>query len=336
MRKKFITILLTAVLSCSAEAAPVMYPGMCSLPGPLQAFAAEAEPAAMASGLASFAEGAGKAGEETPASETEESALSSLSGDAQAQGSPVEGTAASQAIAGADESETDPDGAVMDENKFLQDIKAANEARAEESSRYTGAEVAAMTNQEIADMNLACLDTEKDLYETYAGAVFRNKNLQYLCDLYMKGLKNQFDAYDSWEADADISSYNELWNAGYNKRALALVEIADTYSVEIPDLDDMRKTAESLSGNNEEAATDLSAEEVRQAQDDLNTLGFVNTADGNYGSRTAELVHRFQVMYGYSPADGALDKESLGQLDEEAKKVLPPETSSETESETEA
>lgn len=304
---------------------------------PVSVSAAEAGSASMASGLASF-ENSGAASENSqpsPSPETEEGAVST--------GAPKTG-AGSQTDASADSQNTDSQDAasadsqasvsVMDRNQFLADIKSANEARAQESSKYTGSEVASMTNQEIADMNKTCCDAEKDLYAKYSSAVFSNKNLQYLCELYMKGLKNQFDAYDSWKTDFDITRYNELWDAGYSKRALALVEIADTYQIDIPNLDAMRGKAESLNKENAEGAeTDLSSEEVKKAQDDLNTLGFENTADGNFGSRTSQLLHRFQVMYGYSPADGVLNSESLKELDTEAAKVLPTEAESETETE---
>ena len=224
------------------------------------------------------------------------------------------------------------DKTVMDEEQFLRELAETSEGRAEAAARYTGAETAAMTNQEIADMNHECCETERDLYEKYKDAAFGDRNLQYLCELYMKGLKNQFDAYDSWQSDGDIAAYNELWDAGYNKRALALVEIADTYQLDIPDLDEMRSAAEDLNEKGEEeAVTELSSEDILKAQNDLNTLGFRNEADGNYGARTAQLLHRFQVMYGYEPADGVLDQESLAQLEAEASKVLPKETESESE-----
>jgi len=236
---------------------------------------------------------------------------------------------------------TAPDGPTgnkvpMNENSFLADIKAANEGRLRVSSRYTGTEVAAMTNQEIAEMNASCVEEERNLYETYKDAEFSNKNLQYLCELYMKGLKNQFDAWDIWKNESDITKYNELWDAGYNKRALALVEIVDTYQVELSGMDSMRKTAEAMNEKDTtEAVTDQEGDAIVKAQNDLNTLGFQNEADGNYGKRTAQLLRRFEVMYGYSPADGVLNQAALDALEAEAAKVLPPETEAGTETETE-
>lgn len=226
------------------------------------------------------------------------------------------------------ETETESEEKVMkDENAFLRDIKKANEKRAKATVGYSEAEIAAMTNGEIAEMNKECVECEKDLYDTYKNASFKNKNLEYLCALYMKGLKNQFDAYDNWQKNGNITKYNELWDAGYNKRSLALTEIVDTYKVDIKDMDSMRKTAENLMEKDDtEAKTDLSYDEVVRAQNDLNTLGFENTADGKFGSKTALLLRRFQSMFGYGPADGILDKESLSQLDKEAAKVNPNQT----------
>lgn len=226
------------------------------------------------------------------------------------------------------ETETESEEKVMkDENAFLRDIKKANEKRAKATVGYSEAEIAAMTNGEIAEMNKECVECEKDLYDTYKNASFKNKNLEYLCALYMKGLKNQFDAYDNWQKNGNITKYNELWDAGYNKRSLALTEIVDTYKVDIKDMDSMRKTAANLMEKDDtEAKTDLSYDEVVRAQNDLNTLGFENTADGKFGSKTALLLRRFQSMFGYGPADGILDKEALSQLDKEAAKVSPKQT----------
>ena len=99
----------------------------------------------------------------------------------------------------------------------------------------------------------------------------------------------------------------------------------------------MQKKVEALEKKDENTAgTELGYEAILECQNCLNTLGFKNTADGSFGARTAKMLKRFQLMYGYGPVDGNLTEDVLENLRKEAAKVAPPETETETESETEA
>ncbi len=49
----------------------------------------------------------------------------------------------------------------------------------------------------------------------------------------------------------------------------------------------------------------------------LNALGFLcGTPDGICGRQTVSCIERFQTMYGFEPADGLIDDELLGQMQE--------------------
>ena len=57
---------------------------------------------------------------------------------------------------------------------------------------------------------------------------------------------------------------------------------------------------------------------VEQVQELLNSLGFLcGTPDGIAGRQTASCIERFQMMYGYEPADGIIDDELMTQLSEQ-------------------
>jgi peptidoglycan hydrolase-like protein with peptidoglycan-binding domain len=60
---------------------------------------------------------------------------------------------------------------------------------------------------------------------------------------------------------------------------------------------------------------------VLQVQTDLNDLGFLlGLPDGIAGRQTASLIERFQLMYGYLPADGIIDEELISQMEREIQK----------------
>lgn len=235
------------------------------------------------------------------------------------------------------EPETEQPGVPMEEKKFLKGIRKSLKKRTQAAVSYSESELGAMTNDELVEANAACCEEEREFYEKYRNAVFENKDIQYLCGQYMAGLKNQFDAYDTWKENGNISLYNELWDAGYAKRACAVCELADQYEIDFGDITEMRKKVEALEKKNGETpANTLGYEAVAECQNCLNTLGFKNVADGSWGARTSKMLKRFQLMYGYGPVDGVLTEEILGKLREEAAKVAPPETEAQTEAQTEA
>ena len=225
----------------------------------------------------------------------------------------------------------------MDGDKFLRKIRKSFKKRTKAAITYSESELGTMTNDELVEANAACCEAERDFYEKYQYAVFDNKDIQYLCGQYIAGLKNQFDAYDVWKENKDINLYNELWDAGYTKRACTICELAEQYEIDFGDISEMQKKVEELEKKNGETPkTDLGTESVLECQNHLNTLGFRNTADGSWGARTSKMLKRFQLMYGYGPVDGVLTENILRKLRQEAEKVAPPETETETEAETEA
>lgn len=56
---------------------------------------------------------------------------------------------------------------------------------------------------------------------------------------------------------------------------------------------------------------------MKKVQELLNALGFLcGTPDGICGRQTVSCIERFQTMYGFEPADGLIDDELLGQMQE--------------------
>ncbi len=230
---------------------------------------------------------------------------------------------------------------------FLKDITKAVNDRYALSQSYTEAELSMMTNDEIADANQACCKSEEWLFDQYEDAHLKSLNLEYLRDQYLAGLQNQLDAYDCWLEEQDIDAYNELWEAGFSKRASVCVELKKYYGAEFTDISDMEEKVTDLEALDELARGDISEEMTRRVQTALNMIKFpVGEVDGYCGYRTVQMVRRFQKLYGYEPVDGVIDDELLSQLEAEAAKVAPAEeepsseaqelTETETGAETEA
>ena len=217
---------------------------------------------------------------------------------------------------------------------FLADIGAAVNDRLALSNSYTEAELSMMTNDEIAQANQECCESERWFMDRYRDAKFESRNLQYLCGQYLTGLQNQYDAYDSWQENHDIDAYNELWEAGFAKRASAVVELKQFYGVGFTDISDMEEKVKELEKLDELGSGTVSEETTRKVQECLNTLKFpVGSVDGYCGYRTVQMIRRFQKLYGYGPADGVIDDELVAQLEEEVQKAAPAEEETEAESE---
>ncbi len=256
------------------------------------------------------------------------------------------GAAAAEGMSQAEtEAESSAETEFANVKEFLADIEAVVNDRLAISDSYTEAELRMMTNDEIAEANQACCESERWFMNYYRNARFESRNIQYLCDQYLTGLQNQFDAYDSWKEKQDIDAYNELWEAGFSKRAVAVVELKDFYGASFTDISDMQKKADELETLDEPVKQKASEETIRKVQEDLNKLKFpVGSVDGDCGYRTVQMVRRFQKLYGYGPADGILDEDLLSQLEAEVKKISPEEeeteetetTAGETKTETEA
>ena len=221
---------------------------------------------------------------------------------------------------------------------FIADVEAAVNDRTALSQSYSEAELSMMTNDEIAEANQECCESERWMINVYGNANFRRPNMQYLCEQYLTGLQNQLDAYESWKEKQDIDAYNELWEAGYAKRAAVVVELADYYGAQFTDISDMRAKVKDLEALDEFSSGTVSEATTRTVQECLNTLKFpVGKVDGYCGYRTIQMIRRFQKLCGYTPADGIIDDELVQQLQQEVEKISPkkeevPETEPETES----
>ena len=221
---------------------------------------------------------------------------------------------------------------------MIADVEAAVNARTALSQSYSEAELSMMTNDEIAEANQECCESERWMVNVYGNANFRRPNMQYLCEQYLTGLQNQLDAYESWKEKQDIDAYNELWEAGYAKRAAVVVELADYYGAQFTDISDMRAKVKDLEALDEFSSGTVSEATTRTVQECLNTLKFpVGKVDGYCGYRTIQMIRRFQKLCGYTPADGIIDDELVQQLQQEVEKISPkkeevPETELETES----
>lgn len=219
---------------------------------------------------------------------------------------------------------------------FIADVETAINERTAMSQSYSEAELSMMTNDEIAEANQACCETESWMIDAYEDANFKHPNMQYLCEQYLTGLQNQLDAYESWEEKQDIDTYNELWEAGFAKRAAVAVELADYYGAHFTDIADMRSKVKDLEALDEFSSGTVSEATTRTVQECLNTLKFpVGKVDGYCGYRTIKMIRRFQKLCGYTPADGIIDDELVQQLQKEVEKVSPKEEETELDAETE-
>ena len=234
-------------------------------------------------------------------------------------------TDAAETKADQTEAQTETEGLIPAED-FLGDIGAAVNDRIALSASYTEAELSMMTNDEIAEANNKCCESERWFMDRYKDAQIDNLNLQFLCEQYLNGLQNQYDAYASWKEKQDIDAYNELWDAGYAKRAVTVAELKQYYNIAFADVSDMLEKAEELDALDDLKNGEISEETTRKVQNCLNTLQLpVGEVDGYCGERTIIMVKRFQKLYGYEPADGVIDDEVVAQLQEEADKAAPPQ-----------
>ena len=110
------------------------------------------------------------------------------------------------------EAETE-DAVLMDEQEFLDDIVESYNGRGVVSSKFTTAEINTMTSAESVEYYNECAEAERAFYEKYKNAVFKDLNIQYLCNQYINGLKKQYDAYVSWGETQDFENF--YYEAGY-------------------------------------------------------------------------------------------------------------------------
>lgn len=177
-----------------------------------------------------------------------------------------------------------------------------------------------MSASDLWAYRFRCAEAERDFYEAYKGAQLESLNLQYLCDEYCAGLGKQYKAETAWKDTQDADKTSQLYSAGYYNRAYALVELHDYYSLELPDgYQDLKEAVDKMNAaagaETRNASADSAA--VKKVQELLNALGFLcGTPDGICGRQTVSCIERFQTMYGFEPADGLIDDELLGQMQE--------------------
>lgn len=210
--------------------------------------------------------------------------------------------------------------AVKSVDAFLADVAASFNARQELARTYTTDQISAMSEADMWDFRFRCAEEERSFYNTYAGAQFDDLNVLYLCSEYCTGLGKQYQAKDVWNGSQDSAEANRLYTAGYYNRAYALVELSEYYGLDLAEEYSNLKNAvvqmDALSGD-ETRNQGVDPATVTQVQELLNSIGFLcGAADGIPGRQTASCIERFQVMYGYEPADGVIDDELIGQLNQ--------------------
>ncbi len=208
--------------------------------------------------------------------------------------------------------------AVRSIDGFLSDLAASFEARQEIARTYTNEQVSAMSSADMWAFRFQCAEAERSFYDSYAEAQFDDLNVFYLCSEYCGGLGKQFRAKEVWNSTGDGDEANKLYTAGYYNRAYALVELCEYYGLDLAEeyqnLKNAVRQMDALSGEETRNASADPAD-VLKVQELLNNIGFLcGTPDGIAGRQTASCIERFQVMYGYEPADGIIDDELISQL----------------------
>lgn len=227
------------------------------------------------------------------------------------------------AAAGPGESVSSGDAAVSqlkDTGTFLKDLGDSFAKRQQAAAAYSQGQLAQMSAEEVWDYRFRCAEAERDFYDTYSGAQFDSLNILYLCEEYCGGLGKQYRAEEVFSSSQDAEKTSELYTAGYYNRAYALVEFHDYYGLDLADgyqnLKDAVTKMDAASGE-ETRNAGVDAATVKNVQEMLNRLGFLcGQADGICGRQTVSCVERFQVMYGFKPADGLIDDELIAQMQE--------------------
>ena len=208
--------------------------------------------------------------------------------------------------------------AVRSIDSFLNDLAASFEARQEIARTHTTDEVSAMSDADMWAFRFQCAEAERSFYDSYSEAQFDDLNVFYLCSEYCLGLGKQFQAKEVWNSTGNGDEANKLYTAGYYNRAYALVELCEYYGLDLAEeyrnLKDAVRQMDALSGDETRNAV-ADPQDVMKVQELLNNIGFLcGTPDGIAGRQTTSCVERFQMMYGYEPADGIIDDELITQL----------------------
>ncbi len=209
---------------------------------------------------------------------------------------------------------------LKDTDTFLKDLGDSFAKRQQAAAVYSQDQLAQLPLDEVWSYRFQCAEAERDFYNTYSGAQFDSLNVLYLCEEYCGGLGKQYQAEEVWTSSQDAEKASQLYTAGYYNRAYALVEFHDYYGLDLADgyqnLKDAVSKMDAASGE-ETRNAGVDAALVKTVQEMLNRLGFLcGQADGICGRQTVSCVERFQVMYGFKPADGLIDDELIAQMQE--------------------
>lgn len=210
----------------------------------------------------------------------------------------------------------------MGEEEFKTDIVNSYNGRSVISDKYTNAEYNTMTSEELVTTYVECAEAERDFFEKYKNASFKDLNIQYLCDQYISGLAKQYNAKKIWDDTKDYDKFYNEFQSGYYNRAYVIVELSDYYQLPFGDVEGMRTDTAAMDSLNEAETRNKAVDPatVQKTQQLLNDIGFYcGNADGISGKRTVKSIKRFQQMYGYEPEDGMIDDELISQLETELK-----------------
>ncbi len=197
--------------------------------------------------------------------------------------------------------------------QFFADLKNSYDARLSVLNRYSYFET--MKENTYNMYRFLCAEAERPFYEAYDGASFEDKNIQFLCDAYMRGLSTQYEAEMMWREEGSPEEIETFYLEGYDQRAEVLKEVSAFYQTSLA-LDNVNSTVniskivENAIAKNKEADKQL----VTQVQTRLNELGYAcGTADGQAGQKTVLAICHFQMASGQTP-DGIADQELLDQM----------------------
>lgn len=208
------------------------------------------------------------------------------------------------------------------EEEFFNDILASYSARAIVAAKHTNAEERAMTNKEIAEWRLECVNAEADFEEKYKDALFDDLNIQYLCAQYIKGIEKQKEACETYLQNEDTMDkrlvFKNGFESGYFNRAYVIVELYEYFDVQFPSnaVAEMTKNVNILEKTNEAETRNkaIPKQTVKEVQTLLHLIGFrCWNIDGVAGKKTVKAIKRFQEMYGYE-IDGMITDELIEEL----------------------
>ena len=128
--------------------------------------------------------------------------------------------------------------------EFMADYQETFHKRELAASKYDD-EVEEVT-EEVIQTYAECAEAERDFYEKYSNARLQDENLQFICDIYLYGLKAQYEAIDAIRETPENDTIWVLWNVGTGVRYRAIIELAEKYGLPVEEsmLEEMKETLE--------------------------------------------------------------------------------------------